>query len=763
MGKDKFASAPADAGEASSSAPAPAVPKRGKAITKDAPVADGAPWYALTAAAAASKLSKADLAKAAARGEAVYVKSVEAWERAKKKGETGDDRYMAQVVKSGTLADKVAALTLQIQESPQHRLATLDALLSLAKSGRHTSKMAIESLKDLFVNTLLPDRPCRAVAAQVCDVRLDATLFAAVFEEKLAVRFADFVALVDGYLRHSDVKLRCFALDAAADLLKSKPEREQQLLSALVNKLGDPDRAVAGRTVKCLGDVLRHHRAMTPVVAREVQAFATRANLQPKALYAAISFLNQMYLSHELEAVASSLCAMYVALFSTAVKAGEVQTRMLSALLTGINRALPYCDYAKQKDQALDLDALYKISHDGAFATRVQALALIERLTTAHADMRARFYRALYSLLQSKDLRATTKPTLLMNLVYKSISNDTDTNRAAACLKRVCQASAHMAPQVAAAALYLTARVFERRPELKSILEAERPTSSAVPTSESASKWRDALKREPMYVAAQPLWELALLRHHFHPSVQKFAEGLATKQRIDYASDPLVDLALSAFLDRFAYRNPRKQPAAQAHARTAKAGAKALDADSFLAVPASLVAPEDAFYHRYFQTTQAAKQAALSKKVKYDEDDEGDGDVFDEAEENVEADDFDNGAFADDDADDDADGDDDDDEKPLYPEDSDDSEADDNVDFDGGDDDGSGDGGSDDDLDALMGGGDGEEDARVTRADQAPVKLPSGKAAKGKRPSPFQDADAFFAQLEEKATAPSKGAKKKKV
>ncbi|KAJ1451596.1 hypothetical protein M885DRAFT_499518 [Pelagophyceae sp. CCMP2097] len=256
MGTGKFASAPADAGEAPSSASAPAVPKRGKAMTKDSPVADGAPWYALTAAVAASKLSKTDLAKAAARDEAVYVKSVEAWERAKKKGETGDDRYMAQVAKSGTFADKMAALTLQIQESPQQRLPTLDALLSLAKSGRRSSKMAIESLKDLFVNTLLPDQPCRAVAAQVCDVCLDATLFAAVFEEKLA-------------------------------------------------------------------------------------------------------------------AVASSLCGMYVALFSTAVKAVEVHTRMLSALLAGINRALSYCDYAKQKDQALDLDALYRISHDGAFATRV--------------------------------------------------------------------------------------------------------------------------------------------------------------------------------------------------------------------------------------------------------------------------------------------------------------------------------------------------------------------------------------------------------
>ena len=69
------------------------------------------------------------------RSEAVFTAYCEKWEKEKKKTESGDDRYMKQVVKSGTLADKVAALTLQIQEFPPTRLITLDTLMSLAKSG----------------------------------------------------------------------------------------------------------------------------------------------------------------------------------------------------------------------------------------------------------------------------------------------------------------------------------------------------------------------------------------------------------------------------------------------------------------------------------------------------------------------------------------------------------------------------------------------------------------------------------------------------
>ncbi|CAN0424409.1 unnamed protein product [Ectocarpus sp. 13 AM-2016] len=44
-----------------------------------------------------------------------------------------------QVLRGGTLSDKVAALTLQVQESPVHRLAVLDGLLDLGlKKERRT-------------------------------------------------------------------------------------------------------------------------------------------------------------------------------------------------------------------------------------------------------------------------------------------------------------------------------------------------------------------------------------------------------------------------------------------------------------------------------------------------------------------------------------------------------------------------------------------------------------------------------------------------
>lgn len=50
------------------------------------------------------------------------------------------------MLRGGTLSDKVAALTLQVQESPVHRLAVLDGLLDLGlKKERRTVSCASSS------------------------------------------------------------------------------------------------------------------------------------------------------------------------------------------------------------------------------------------------------------------------------------------------------------------------------------------------------------------------------------------------------------------------------------------------------------------------------------------------------------------------------------------------------------------------------------------------------------------------------------------
>lgn len=66
-------------------------------------------------------------------------------------------------------------------------------------------------------------------------------------------------------------------------------------------------------------------------------------------------------------------------------------------------------------------------------------------------------------------------------------------------------------------------------------------------------------RREPAYCGADKAawWEVGLLTQHWHPSVAAFARSLSQGQPISYAGDPLRDLTLTAFLDKFVQRKSK--------------------------------------------------------------------------------------------------------------------------------------------------------------------------------------------------------------
>lgn len=54
-------------------------------------------------------------------------------------------------------------MTMQVQDSPFHRLSTLATLLAMARKKHHKEAgTAIETLKELFLVTLLPERKLRS-------------------------------------------------------------------------------------------------------------------------------------------------------------------------------------------------------------------------------------------------------------------------------------------------------------------------------------------------------------------------------------------------------------------------------------------------------------------------------------------------------------------------------------------------------------------------------------------------------------------------
>ena len=69
----------------------------------------------------------------------------------------------------------------------------------------------------------------------------------------------------------------------------------------------------------------------------------------------------------------------------------------------------------------------------------------------------------------------------------------------------------------------------------------------------------DMAKRDPQHAGAERagLWELPLLAAHMHPSVAAMARSLLAGAHVSYDGDPLRDMALAAFLDRWLQKKPK--------------------------------------------------------------------------------------------------------------------------------------------------------------------------------------------------------------
>ncbi|XP_067642462.1 nucleolar complex protein 1 isoform X2 [Eurosta solidaginis] len=70
----------------------------------------------------------------------------------------------------------------------------------------------------------------------------------------------------------------------------------------------------------------------------------------------------------------------------------------------------------------------------------------------------------------------------------------------------------------------------------------------------------DPYHRVPSFAGAEFALrdELLLLRAHYHPTIQVFADNILQQKRIAYYGDPLRDFGLPHFLERFAFKNPKK-------------------------------------------------------------------------------------------------------------------------------------------------------------------------------------------------------------
>uniref|UniRef100_UPI0037E8CFA8 CCAAT/enhancer-binding protein zeta n=1 Tax=Semicossyphus pulcher TaxID=241346 RepID=UPI0037E8CFA8 len=607
-----------------------------------------------------------------------------------------NSNWMKTVVSSGVLADRMAAMTVLIQDAPVHTLEHVENLVGMVKKkgSRRMGLMALDTLRELLLSDLLPEnRKLRPFAQHPFDQleekasgnrdARDRRLVLWYFEHQLKHHVAEFVASLDTVAHDTVAATKAKALATAHEMLCSRPEQERALLIQVVNKLGDPEYKTAAKASYLLETLLYKHPNMKAVVCCEVERLMFRPNISAKAQYYAVCFLSQVKLSHEEAELAAKLITIYFSFFRACVKKKDIESKMLSVLLSGVNRAYPYAGTGDEKVKE-QLDTLFKVVHLVKFNTAVQALMLLFQVMDSQQSVSDRYYVALYRKLVDPGLSSSSRQSMFLNLLYKSLKADIVLRRVKAFVKRLLQVSAEQNASFACGALFLVSEVMKAKPSLKVMLQQdgdedeeefkdlaeeddggdddeeehfvdadkveEGATSAETGEAKPAASWvhhqnleggksiqsYDPLHRNPLYCGADhaTLWELQRLSLHFHPSVSLFAKAILQGDSILYSGDPLQDFTLIRFLDRFVFRNPKQlkgkqntDAAASKPKQRLPASSLPVNCEEFLSKEESQIPVDEVFFHRFFKKRQQEKQL---RRPRGDGDNESVEDVDDE-------------------------------------------------------------------------------------------------------------------------------------
>ncbi|KAM4633863.1 CCAAT/enhancer-binding protein zeta [Polymixia lowei] len=660
----------------------------------------GGKWYDLeyTTEGSSTPQDESLVARYKALAQMLFEADAAIYKNKKSMQKGANSAWMKTVVSTGTLADRMAAMTVLIQDSPVHTLEHVENLVSMMKKkgNRRMGLMALDTFRELLLSDLLPEnRKLRTFSQHPFDQleekasgnkdARDRRLVLWYFEHQLKHHVAEFVTSLDIVAHDNVPATKAKALATAHELLCNRPEQERPLLIQVVNKLGDPEYKTAAKASYLLETLLHSHPNMKAVVCGEVERLMFRPNVSPKAQYYAVCFLSQVLLSHEEADLASKLIGIYFSFFRACIKKTDIESKMLSALLSGVNRAYPYAKSGDEKVKE-QLDTLFKVVHVVKFNTAVQALMLLFQVMDSQQTVSDRYYVALYRKLLDPALSSCSRQSMFLNLMYKSLKADIVLRRIKAFVKRLLQVSCEQNPTFACGALFLVSEVMKAKPGLKLLLQengdgeenfkdlaeekedeeeedeeerfvdadkVEEGQSTEPEQPKPTASWvhhqnfeggrsleiYDPLHRNPLFCGADQttLWELQQLSLHFHPSVSLFAKTILQGEFIQYTGDPLQDFTLIRFLDRFVFRNPKQLKGKQNTDTTVMQPKQKLSMNSvhllpvnckeFLAKDESQIPVDEVFFYRFFKKREKEK---LLRQPRRDADNESVEDVDDE-------------------------------------------------------------------------------------------------------------------------------------
>ncbi|KAL3118656.1 hypothetical protein niasHT_006484 [Heterodera trifolii] len=420
--------------------------------------------------------------RAQKRGEELLSRDIACFAQSYRSQNRADADWLEMVANRGTFPDRLSALQLRIRRSAVHALPQLRQFVQLAQRKGAKIRQAhtlTKALKYIFLRELLPpsrklvtlsQRPLEQWVNPTTNNKSEADkrLLMWHFEAELKQLYHQFFEGLQCLADNTAEGVALAGCQDIAELLAERPEQEQQLLGALVNKLGHPTQRVGAGVAQCLErTVVQRHPNMRSVLVSEVETLLFRKNILPKAQRYAVHFLSRLILDAGEAELALQLIRIYLKLFHLLVTkdALDEHPKLLRLLVIGLNRAFPYAK-GRTSEVLNNVDSLYTIVQTAKFSTALSVLRLLLQIHSASDGLSDRFYTAFYRRLLNLQPGNQQHDSQLFTLAQQVLRNDLVECRVRAFLKRFFQIALSGNSAFAASILLMCHSVVQQRPQL---------------------------------------------------------------------------------------------------------------------------------------------------------------------------------------------------------------------------------------------------------------------------------------------------------
>ncbi|PPS15049.1 hypothetical protein GOBAR_AA05528 [Gossypium barbadense] len=502
------------------------------------------------------------------------------WQYAKdyelSKGKSGDMKMVLASQRSGTAADKVSAFSFVVADNPVANLKSLDGLLGLvtSKVGKRYAFTGFEALKELFISKLLPDRKLKTLIQRPVDELPEtkdgySLLLFWYWEDCLKQSLP---ALVNN--RRCEKKLTALSVQndhvctakeqtrarTQASIFASKQnnditdmnhgsctcgrcedfryerfvvaleEASRDMLPALKDKalkLGDPQNKGASNADYYLSNLLSDHPNM------KVHSKNFNVGVQALMLLDKISSKNQaeMFIGLLLRAMKSDVNLKRVSAFSKRILQVALQQPPQYAcgclfLISEVLKARPQLWNMMLQNESVDED--------------LEHFEDIVEETASEPSLASKKEENNHDICGGEAANSDSYSSEDEGVLPSSYSDDDiSEDEKELFIRETPKDQHHQEPKIISNQNALTS-----------------PKSTAKPFFPGGY---DPRHREPSYSNADRAswWELMVLSTHVHPSVATMAATLLSGANIVYNGNPLNDLSLTAFLDKFMEKKPK--------------------------------------------------------------------------------------------------------------------------------------------------------------------------------------------------------------